>query len=95
MPKMIAPGTGNSYALVDGTLFTPGPDGTVDVPPQYIQQMVAIGFSIINDTPVDATSGRPAGGMTAGMMFFDSTLGKPIWRNAGNTGWVLADGTAA
>lgn len=29
----------------------------------------------------------------SGTMFFDTTLNKPIWRNAANTGWIDATGT--
>lgn len=32
-------------------------------------------------------------GLTIGDMVFDTTLNKPIWRNAGNNGWVDAMGT--
>lgn len=44
------------------------------------------------------TAQRPTSDLYAGQMYFDKSLGangKPIWRNKGNTGWVLADGTAA
>ncbi len=95
MPKMIAPGTGNAYVVADGTVFIPASDGTVDAPAAYVPQLVAMGFVLVNDTPVDTTTGRPVAGLTPGMMFFDSTAGRPIWRNATNTGWVFSDGTAA
>lgn len=39
------------------------------------------------------TAGRPTVGLIAGYMHFDTTLNKPIWRNAANTGWVDANGT--
>lgn len=39
-----------------------------------------------------ATGARPTG-VATGYMFFDTTLGKPIWFNG--TGWVDASGTAA
>jgi len=35
-----------------------------------------------------------AGGLSAGEMVYDSTLNKPIWRNAANNAWVDATGTA-
>ena len=44
------------------------------------------------------TAQRPTKNLFAGRTYFDTSLGangKPIWRNKGNTGWVLADGTAA
>jgi len=41
------------------------------------------------------TANRPTTQLFTGMMYFDTTLNKPIWRNAANTGWVDATGTAA
>ena len=44
------------------------------------------------------TAQRPTDHNYPGRMYFDTSLGangKPIWRNKLNTGWVLADGTAA
>jgi hypothetical protein len=40
------------------------------------------------------TASRPSSTAVAGMQYFDTTLNKPIWRNAGNSGWVDATGTA-
>lgn len=40
------------------------------------------------------TSERPNSAAVAGMQYFDTTLNKPIWRNAANSGWVDATGTA-
>lgn len=37
---------------------------------------------------------RPNSAAVAGMQYFDTTLNKPIWRNATNSGWVDATGTA-
>lgn len=48
--------------------------------------------------PVRALSGttanRPFSTAFPGMEYFDTTLNKPIWRNAANNGWVDATGTA-
>ena len=38
-------------------------------------------------------AGRPNASATPGMMYFDTSIGKPIWRNAENSGWVDATGT--
>lgn len=38
------------------------------------------------------TTARPSSTAIAGMQYFDTTLNKPIWRNAANTGWVDATG---
>ena len=40
------------------------------------------------------TSERPTTNLQCGMMFFDTTLNKPIWRNKDNNGWVDAMGTS-
>ncbi|WPJ54727.1 hypothetical protein RCIP0080_00037 [Klebsiella phage RCIP0080] len=41
-----------------------------------------------------ATAARPGSTVVIGMQYFDTTLNKPIWRNATNSGWVDATGTA-
>lgn len=38
-----------------------------------------------------ATNNRPTTGLTAGLMYFDTTLGKPIWYNGSK--WVDATGS--
>lgn len=40
------------------------------------------------------TAARPSSTAVIGMQYFDTTLNKPIWRNANNSGWVDATGTA-
>lgn len=40
------------------------------------------------------TSERPTTNLQCGMIFFDTTLNKPIWRNKDNNGWVDATGTS-
>lgn len=40
------------------------------------------------------TAARPGSTAVIGMQYFDTTLNKPIWRNANNSGWVDATGTA-
>lgn len=59
-------------------------------------------IKISNDTWLESSSlvtvnnermnERPRSNTTAGMMYFDSDLNKPIWRNANNDGWVDAVG---
>jgi hypothetical protein len=94
--KMLAPpGASGQYLLVDGTAIVPGADGTVDATPAQLGQLVALGFASVDDTEVDATSGRPTTSLVTGQSVFDTSLNKPIWRNAANTGWVDATGTAA
>ncbi|MDF2534335.1 MAG: hypothetical protein K0R18_492 [Bacillales bacterium] len=47
------------------------------------------------EIPSGTTAARPTTTaiMYAGYMYFDTTLGKPIWRNTANTGWVDSAGT--
>ncbi len=40
------------------------------------------------------TTSRPSTTAVAGMQYFDTTLNKPIWRNATNSGWVDATGAS-
>lgn len=44
--------------------------------------------------PAVTTANRPNTYASSGMIVFDTTLNKPIWRNATNTGWVDATGTS-
>lgn len=96
MTKLLAPpGASGTYLLADGSSVTPNADGTVDALPAQVGQLIALGFSSVDDTEVDSTTGRPTTNLVVGQMIFDVTLGKPIWRNAANTGWVDATGASA
>lgn len=44
-------------------------------------------------TSSGTTAQRPTKGLFTGRMYFDTTLGLPIWYKT--AGWVKADGTAA
>lgn len=52
----------------------------------------AVGWQLVATRVGGTTANRPASPQPW-MMYFDSTLGKPIWRNNGNTAWVDATGT--
>jgi len=69
-------------------------DGSVTVDPALTDVLALrrAGFSAC--TPSGNTASRPTRG-APGLMFFDTTLGKPIWRNAAGSGWVDATGAAA
>ena len=57
----------------------------------------ANGWREVGDAPrvySGTTSERPNAAATSGMQYFDTTLNKPIWRNAANNGWVDATGTS-
>ncbi|WQZ49531.1 hypothetical protein Z3_215 [Bacillus phage Z3] len=47
----------------------------------------------LNLFPSGTTAQRPTTGTVVGQYFFDTTLNKPLYRNATNNGWV--DGTGA
>lgn len=50
---------------------------------------------LFNDLQATGTTAqRPAVAPFVGFMFFDTTVGKPIWAKTQTT-WVYADGTAA
>jgi hypothetical protein len=84
-----------SYTLASpsGAPLTLTPtNGLVTVDARLTEALLSVGF-----TPapgVGTTPNRPTAGLYAGEYFFDSTLGKSIWRNAANSGWVDATGTA-
>jgi len=40
------------------------------------------------------TANRPTTNLLTGAIYFDTTLGKPIWRNTANDGWVDSAGTS-
>ena len=51
-------------------------------------------FTILSAlTQSGTTANRPTRGLWTGRMYFDTTLGLPIWYEG--PGWVKADGTAA
>lgn len=86
------------FADGNNNRYTPDVNGWVSVPDlMAIQPILESGLATL--VPVMAivitTAKRPTVNLLPGMMLFDSTLGKPIWRNAANSGWVDATGTAA
>lgn len=53
----------------------------------------ANGNVVINLFPSGTTAQRPTTGTVVGQYFFDTTLNKPLYRNATNNGWVDGTGT--
>ncbi|QFP93389.1 UNVERIFIED_ORG: putative tail fiber-like protein [Xanthomonas phage Xoo-sp15] len=47
----------------------------------------------LNLFPSGTTAQRPSTGTVVGQYFFDTTLNKPLYRNATNNGWVDGTGT--
>ena len=87
------PGVTNSQAN-DGTNLTPGADGTVTVNAAKVDVTAMLRMGC---TPVPHSSGATGGRPTVcptGTLFFDTTLGKPVFRTAA-AGWCDATGAAA
>lgn len=57
----------------------------------FITELVRL-FNQLQQT--GATSARPNPAPFIGFMFFDTTVGRPIWAKTSTT-WVYADGSAA
>lgn len=75
-----------------GGRWAPDANGQVDIAGANPDPFLVAGFTYVTD-PGYTTGGRPTTGLTPCMPAFDTTLGKPIWRNATNTGWIDATGT--
>ena len=69
------------------------PGVSIAVPAYAVVSLLAGGWTF--GPASGTTANRPTDHLVPGVAYFDSTLGKPIWRNAANTGWVDATGTAA
>lgn len=52
-------------------------------------------YEILKTVPQSGTTAKRPTKLFIGQMYFDTTIGKPIWVNGAGTGWVKADGTAA
>lgn len=78
--------------LADGTVATPNANGEVTVDAKHAADLIRAGFAV--EGSAGATSARPAAA-PAGTMWFDTSLNKPVWRNAAATGWVDATGASA
>lgn len=52
-------------------------------------------YTVIKSVTQSGTTANRPTKIYVGQMYFDTTLGLPIWVNAAGTGWVKADGTAA
>lgn len=90
--KLTFPPGVNQFVDVDGKLYAPDAAGQVDIGPATPDRMRS--FLNAGFTAVSTTATRPTTGLFAGLPYFDLTLGKPIWRNGANSGWVDATGAA-
>lgn len=94
MATILTAPAGVSDIHVNGRSYRTGADGTINANDQDVPQLLAAGFTRAVVPDVSTTAKRPTAGNFAGRMVFDTTLGKPIWRNAANNGWVDSTGTA-
>lgn len=94
--------TGSSI-IFDGGLVISGPSGSSGI--QFIPDgMMLGGVKIISPVsassqiaiPSGNTASRPSPSLNewASVLYFDTTLGKPIWYDPSNNEWVDATGTA-
>ena len=81
----------NQVVRGDGSLAVPDSNGQIDIGVADPSPYLSLGFTL--PVGVTTTSARPVP-TQGGTMLFDSTLGKPIWRNIAETGWVDATGSA-
>ena len=71
-----------------------GRDGKVTNVEQGWRNFFSAVFNICNAlTMSGTTANRPSAGLWTGRMYFDTTLGKPIWYKT--VGWVDATGAPA
>lgn len=78
----------------DGTEVKIAPGAMFTVQDKHRAEAIRAGFVPALPVAVLPTGSRPTTNLFPGLPLFDSTLGKPIWRNAANTGWVDATGAA-
>ena len=91
----VPPGTTPGSTVTDsfGNKLTADVNGQAVFDDTVVSQadLLAAGFQY----PANAsgsTAQRPTTNVYAGLMFFDTTLGKPVFRNGANSGWVDATG---
>ena len=71
---------------------TNGPFDSYNLLEQLAELDTRLTTALANVNKSGITSARPTANLVAGYLFFDTTLGKPIWHNG--TAWVDATGTA-
>ena len=91
--KLISPIGANPYTDPNGVIWLPDANGILDIGAAEPGPFLDEGFTELPDN-AGPTSARPATGLATGRMYFDTTLNKPIWRNASNTGWTDYSGAA-
>lgn len=94
MTNLVFLGPGQRIGLPNGSTLVADSKGWASAPDRASVRAChdTVGAVIPDQFPVVTTAARPTTDQQAGLAIFDSTLGKPIWRNAANTQWVDATG---
>lgn len=88
-PPALLPSYSVSASGLGPIVLTPT-NGIVSADVRLTEALLSVGFALA--PTVSTTAARPSVGLYSGQFHFDSTLGKPVWRNAANSGWVDATG---
>ncbi len=91
--KLIFPPGLQEFIDATGTVYLPDATGVLDIGTALADPFIAAGFVALPDR-AGSTANRPTIGVAPGLMFFDVTLNRPIWRNAANSGWADHTGAA-
>lgn len=92
--KLVFPASLRQFIDQTGTVYLPDATGMLDIGSANPIPFYNAGFIALPDNTV-TTATRPTTGVSPGLMFFDLTLNRPIWRNLSNNGWIFWNGAAA
>lgn len=92
MTVYLYPPPGATEVHHNGFVYRPNADGCIAVPDAELHDMLIAGCTRARVAVTTTTSKRPTIGLLPGTHLFDTSLNKPIWRNAANTQWVDATG---
>jgi hypothetical protein len=81
-------GNDGRIAYADGSGWNPTGQG------EGIYVYYGSSWKRLGEVLVGTTAQRPTTNNYPGRQYFDTTINKPIWRNASNTGWVDATGAS-
>lgn len=91
--KLIFPTGLHQFIDASGNTYLPDQNGMLDIGTALADPFIAAGFVALPDNAV-TTANRPTIGVAPGLMLFDLTLNRPIWRNGANNGWSDHTGAA-
>ena len=88
--RLVPPAGVLSYS-VDGQNTQIASDGTIALNAKYVLGLLGQGWAVAPDEILVSTMAAVGTArVVPGFSFFESTLGKPVWRNAANSAWVDA-----